>query len=268
MNSSETIAKNILYKINKAEKILIIASKPIDYDSLGTALTIDWWLKKIGKKEIFIYTFAYIPDNFRTFHSLERVVQNQMSKVDFKFFDLIILADGNSWRQFLTNDYNKYLSEIDKNKVVNIDHHEQGELNEILADSSLRVLDSCTSKVFYDFFIEPSGVVLDKEVSTWMYLALIGDTGTFSFGIYPKTFSFADLLINNKVDHIKAVDFDITKNSMDFLVWAIKHTDYYPEIQSTIFLIDDEKNKEIINKNAVITSAAEVKLANFSGPFK
>jgi len=246
--TNEEIAENILKKINLAEKILIIASKHIDYDSLGTALTIKWWLNKKGKDNVKIYTFSYLPDNFESFHSLSDVIQNQMAKVDFNYFDLIILPDGNSWRQFFTNDADKYLTDVDKNRIVNIDHHEFGELNKEIPDSSLRQMDCCTSKVFYDYFIKGSGIDLDVEAATWIYMALVGDTGTFNYAIYPDTFAFANIILSYGVDHDKAVNLDIDKRMVDFLVWGVKHTVYYPDIKTTILAITDQLKKEVDEK--------------------
>jgi len=244
MKNLEVVEK-ILDKVNKANNILVIASNPIDPDCLGTSLSIKWWLEKLDKK-VKIYAFSYIPDSFSEFPKIEEVVQNQLYKVDFSFFDLIVLPDGNSLGQFFTNDFEKHIKDIDKSKLVNIDHHVEGEISKDPEILTLNVKESCTAKVFYDYFLKDSKIKLDAEVSNWMYYALIGDTGRFEWEVNPTTFSFADLLIKNGADHYKITNYSIDKRSIDFLLWAIQRTNYYPESETTILEMDSQNVSEAV----------------------
>ncbi len=235
---SEVIKK----KINLANKILVVASKPVDYDSLGTALAARWLLLKQGK-EVDAKIFEIIPEHIKHFPGIENIVQSRIDEVDFKMYDLIITVDGNNFTQFFTKNYESYLK-VDELNIVNIDHHEPDQM-ENLGDLSLREKDCATAKVLYDFFIVNSGIELDKDAANWLYFGLIGDTGVFKFAASPQIFSFASKLLEAGADHFQAANWDVPKYMIDYLVWAIANTKYFPESKLTILTLDKEKLKAI-----------------------
>lgn len=251
MNDAENnlldIANSIKSKIENAKKILVIASRPIDYDCLGTSLSIRWYLKDLKGKEVNTYVFSEIPDHIKHFPDINLIEQRYMSEVDLNYYDLIILPDGNEFRQFLTNDYKKVLADIGTEKFVSIDHHPAGRIEETIPDTTLRKIDSCTSKVFYDFFIRPENIEIPKEVAQYMYMSLVGDTGQFSHAMHHDTFIFAQELVDRGAEHYKAVDLSIPKKMMDFTVWAVENTEYFPEAKSTILKINNER-KEFLSR--------------------
>ncbi len=242
-----TMVNNIKKKISNANTILIIASRPIDYDCLGTTLIIRWYLENILKKEVSTYTFTTIPDHIKHFPNIDFVEQRYVNEVDFNYYDLIILPDGNEFRQFLTNDYKKVMALTSLDKFVSIDHHLSGKIEEEIADSTVRKLDSCTAKVFYDYFLKDEDINIPQEVIQYIYMALIGDTGVFSHAIFKDTFSFAQQLIDLGADHYKAVDLSIPKEMMDFTAWAIENTKYYKESMTSILEIDMDKKSYLNN---------------------
>lgn len=244
------VVETLKQKISIADKILIIASSPVDYDSMGTALVIKWYILKKFLKESNIYFFGNsTPDNKNFPGFTDNINQSHPDKVDFKKFDLIITLDGNSPRQFFTSNFKFYIEDLDFSKIYNIDHHSSGPFVEYIPNNIIRVEDSSTGKVFYDLFIkEDLNLTLDKEVATWLYLGLIGDTGVFNWGVYPDTFKFAQTLLDCGVDHLKSIDFTISKSAMEFTAWAINATKYIEEAKST-FLVLDKQTKEYLSLN-------------------
>lgn len=236
-------------KISLSDKILIIASTPVDYDSMGTALTIKWFIAQKYNKESTIFLFANVLDSAKKFPGYEgNINQKHPDKVDFSSYDLIILVDGNALRQFFTANYEKYVATIKKENLFSIDHHEEGPIGEYIPENTIRKKDSCTSKIFYDLFIKDSELELTQEVATWLYMSLTGDTGIFKFEIYSDTFNYAQMLLEKNVDHYRAVDFTVTKEMMEFTVWAIENTTYFESAQCTILAIDNKKREDLIAK--------------------
>jgi nanoRNase/pAp phosphatase (c-di-AMP/oligoRNAs hydrolase) len=236
-------------KIESANNILIIASTPVDHDSLATALTLKWYIKEKYNKESNIYIFANILDSAKSFPGFEdNIQQKHPDKVDFSNYDLVILEDGNALRQFFTSKYEQYLPLIKKENLYSIDHHEAGPIGEYIPENTIRIKDSCTSKIVYDYFVKPSGLKLNLEVATWLYMSLSSDTGIFNFEVYKDTFAYAQMLLDLGVDHYKAVEFSVPKEMMNFTVWAIEHTVYYEVAGCTILSIDQHSREQLTER--------------------
>jgi len=233
----------VLIKIQNAQKFLIIASKPVDSDSIGTALSIKWWLDKLNK-ESQIVVFAQIPQDVKSFPDIDLIKQTYLDKVDFNSYDYIVLVDGNSWKQFFTNNYVQILNSIDKLKLINIDHHMSGEIEKEIGDQVLRVEDCCTSKVFYDLFLK-NRIDIDVRVAEYMFLALVGDTGNFKHAMYSDTFLFAQTLVNTGINIQKVLYRPVSKSTSDFTFWMYQNCEFYPEIECMLLKIDTKKREEL-----------------------
>lgn len=249
MDDIKTKALALDSKISQSDKILIIASTPVDYDCMGTALTIKWYIKQKYNKESTIYLFANVLDSAKKFPGYEgNINQKHPDKVDFASYDLVILEDGNALRQFFTAKFEQYSALVSKENLWSIDHHEAGPIGEYIPEQTIRLKDSCTSKIFYDLFIKNSGLEITTEVATWLYMSLTGDTGIFKFEIYKDTFSYAQMLLEKGVDHYKAVEFTVAKEMMDFTAWAIQNTTYYSEAQCSVLAIDNKVRETLTEK--------------------
>lgn len=227
---------------------MIIASRPVDFDCMGTALAIKWWLNKMGKSNTRVVTFNWkneLADKFPGVEGIEFIYPN---KIDFLDYDCIFLLDGSDWKQFFGDEWQYYFENIPREKFVHIDHHPAGDVNASLSNLSLVDRVSSTSEVLYNNFLSVSRVELNQQVATWLYWALMGDTGRFDHMIYKDTYAFANVLFNVGVDHDKAVEYTVSKETMDFTVWAIQKTKYYPNLGLTVLLIDKEDDEELSEK--------------------
>ena len=222
------------------KKPLIIVSKPIDPDCIGSALSLSWWFSEVSSLQATVVSFFYLGDNLMKMPCRNEVKFIPIEQFIFNHYDLFILVDGGDWKQFFTDDFQKYLPKIDKKHLFHIDHHQEGVITSALGENSLRILDSCVGKIIYDYFIKPSSLKLTVNIATCLYMSLIGDTGGFKYQMYKETYSFAKLLYENGANHNIATEVSFSKEVIDYTQWAIKNTKYYPKAQSTILILDKE----------------------------
>ena len=238
------ILTTILHLIQKSEKILVVVSQPIDPDCVGTGLALKWWLAQRSKK-VEIVSFFQIPESMSRFPGIREIEPLQGNSFNFSRYDLIMLLDGSDWPQFFGDDWNKIVSQLDLNKVVNLDHHEAGEIQGTIPDRCLRVTTSSTAQLLYDFFIKPGSIEIPPQVAGYLYLALLYDSRMFKNEIHAGEYSFADALISSGVDHDRAVDANYDIREIKFMSWAVQHTEFFPDLQLTLLNIDSPCSKEL-----------------------
>jgi len=249
MNSTNhnKILKNINHLIDASQKILIVVSKPIDPDCIGTGLSLKWFLSE-NRKKADIVRFINIPQEMTSFPDIENITQIDNELPDFNIYDAVILVDGCDWAQFFGDNWQEILNHIDKNKIINLDHHIPGNIQQAVPDNCLVKSTSCTGQLLFEYFIEPSNIKLTKPVADYLYLALLYDSGNFKYEIYPGQYLFAEKLIKAGVNHAKAMDINYDKKELDFMVWAIEHTDFFPELKLSMLVISKDLSLELQNK--------------------
>ena len=238
------VARSIKERIQTSENILIVCSRPVDPDSLGTGLTMSWWIQNEYSKKSDIVIFSSIPPHLKDFPGIKEINATQLNNVNFDKYELIILLDSSSWPKLLTNRYKDVVHKAGINKFISIDHHTVEKFHSDIK-LTLRKDDICTAKIVYDFFIKDSNSNLTEEVATWIYYALIDDSRNFKNEMYSDVYSFAQTLIDNGARHSEVVNTRESKDSMFFLSFGIQNSEFYPEIKTTILIIDKEKNSEL-----------------------
>jgi phosphoesterase RecJ-like protein len=238
------ILKNINEILSSSEKILIVVSKPIDPDCIGTALSLSWILNE-EKKSADIISFTKIPLEMNSFPGIDAVTFTGLKIPDFRIYNTIILVDGCDWAQFFGDDWEKILAGIDKKKIINLDHHMPGDIQHTIPETCLNSKKSCTAQLLYESFIEPENIKITQEVAEYLYLALLYDSGNFKYEIYPGQYSFAEKLIASGADHAKAMDINYDKKEIDFMVWAVEHTEFLAEYKLSMLTINKDLNNEL-----------------------
>ncbi|MCA9381082.1 hypothetical protein KC678_02360 [Candidatus Dojkabacteria bacterium] len=246
--STYDIAQHIIGRIFNAQQILIVCSRPVDPDSLSSGLTVSWWIERHFKQTPDIVIFHSIPDKFTNYPNIESVKFKNIDDVNWKGYDLIILVDSSAWEMLLTDKYESVLAQTGFEPFVLIDHHKQNIIHSDLRHNSLRLDEVCTGKIIYDYFIKPSTENLTEDISTLLYYGLIDDARYFKNEPYDGMYSYAEELLDQKARHSEVMNTNVSKESMEFLAWAIENTQFYPEIETTFLVIDDEKDEELINK--------------------
>jgi phosphoesterase RecJ-like protein len=238
------ILDNVNKLLSSSEKILIIVSKPIDPDCIGTALSLSWLLNEKNKSADII-SFTKIPSEMASFPGIDTVTFTGLKNPDFRIYNAIIMVDGCDWAQFLGDSWKKVLANIDKQKIINLDHHMPGDILKAIPETCLNSKTSCTAQLLYESFIEPENIKITPQVAEYLYLALLYDSGNFKYEIYPGQYSFADKLITAEADHAKAMDINYDKKEIDFMVWAVEHTEFLPKYKLSMLTINKDLNLEL-----------------------
>ena len=243
MNTSVSL-KNIHSLISNSTAPLIIVSRPVDPDCIGTARALRWLLEA-QKKNASIVCFFSIPPFMTEFPGMEEAVVAQPESFDFTGYDLFITVDGSSWGQFLGDDGDMVLKKIPLQRIAAIDHHEPGDIAQAIPDRCLRVKSSSTAQVLYEHFIEPSGLIPPVPIANCLYRALLYDTRGFKNEAYPGAYRFAEALIRLGADHAAAVDVNYDMREVQYLAWAIEHTEFIAELGLMLLVIDARHAAEL-----------------------
>lgn len=226
-------SKKLFDAINDANKVLIIPSTPVDGDSLGSAIALHLWIKKLGKDSELMSFRSYsemYPNRFPNGNLVKHV---DFLSVDYSQFDIIIILDGSGWFKAIGENFEQILNKMPLEKIFLIDHHESGSIAEAIGDRAVVVQSSATAEVLYRDFFEFNKIEIDKEIASYLYFAQVYDTERFKF-ISDDTYQIAQELHKYGIDHNKIVDFRVSEESFRFTGWAIQHSLIFPFIQTMI----------------------------------
>jgi bifunctional oligoribonuclease and PAP phosphatase NrnA len=182
------ISPKIISKIKESNKIAIMSHIMPDGDNVGSSLALYNTLKKLGKDVHFILDDD-IPKVYKFLKNSDKVERPSQ----YEHFDAVIALDcGDAGRLGKSRLY------LENNFVINIDHHisndEFGNLNMVDPNAA------ATAEIVYQI-IKILGVAMDKEISEFLYIAIVTDTGQFQYSNTTfKTHQIAGELINNGVN--------------------------------------------------------------------
>ena len=216
--------------------ILIVVSSPVDPDCVGSALALQWLCARQHAVEII--SFAPIPQSLSRFPGIEQVRAVATGAVDVSRADLLLLVDGSSWSQFFGTDWQTVLRNVDLGRVVNLDHHQPGDICADIPKQCLRLATSSTAQVIYEQCLCPRQAEIPVAVADVLYRALLYDTRMFHNEMYPRLYAFAEALIAAGADHAAAVDVDCDPREMELLSWAIEQTEFLPDLCLSLLVID------------------------------
>ncbi|NQU77199.1 bifunctional oligoribonuclease/PAP phosphatase NrnA, partial [Candidatus Falkowbacteria bacterium] len=194
--------KKIYTLINESSNILLICHRNPDGDTLGSALALAHWFKKIAKN----YTI-YCQDKPALFLSFLPGLENiKNQEPNPNNYDLIITCDCGDQTQ--TGVSSENWNQI-KSKIINIDHHftntNFGNYNLISFESA------STSAILYKFF-KASLVNIDRLMATCLLTGLVVDTCNFSNpGTNQEALEVASRLVA-KGAQIRCINNNILKN--------------------------------------------------------
>lgn len=190
MKADNGIVRRILKIIAKGKRFLVTAHVRSDGDALGSALALNGMLKKMGKLSHVVcdrgvsHSYAFMPG--------AKGVGDGPKSLRNEYDAMIVVDCGNRYR------LERVGAALPKELfTINIDHHASnerfGDINWI--DPSY----SSTGEMAYDL-IKASRVVIDKAMATNAYVAIVTDTGKFSFSnTTPRTHLNAAELISHGV---------------------------------------------------------------------
>lgn len=197
MNPLMNDVKEIFNLINNSKKICIAGHKAPDGDCIGSVMALYEFLKSINKKNLAVYIDGSIPFNYKPLVD-ESVISTEY---DGEEFDLLVVLDCSDLGRL--GKFTDVFSH--SSKTICIDHHKT---NEGYAD--INVIDpsmSSTGELLYDI-LKISGYEISQQVATFIYVAILTDTGKFSYSsttgdTHRKTADLMDLGVDaSHVDNI------------------------------------------------------------------
>lgn len=169
MNLKMNDIKEVFDLINNSRDICIVGHKAPDGDCIGSAMALYGFLKRIGKNST-VCIDGTIPFNYRAYVNDDIIAK----EYDNKEFELLFILDCSDLERL------GRFKDVFKNskKSVCIDHHKT---NESYAD--INIIDpsmSSTGELLYDI-LKAFGGKLTKEEAVYIYIAILTDTGRFSY---------------------------------------------------------------------------------------
>lgn len=164
-----------------------------DGDSLGSSLGLYWLLRAL-EKDVEVIMRDPVPHSYQQLPGAESV--RVTPAVDHQYHAVFVIECSDITRPGLTN--------LDKQFVVNIDHHSTtalfGTINWI--DSTA----SAVGEMVYNL-CKATGVRVTKEIAECVYTALITDTGSFHYSnTTERTFKVASELVRTGVKPAKTAE--------------------------------------------------------------
>lgn len=161
--------KEVFNLINSSQNICIAGHKAPDGDCIGSVMALYEFLKPFNKN-LTVCIDGIIPFNYKTFVD-EDVIAKEYDNNEFDLLFLLDCSDAERLGKF---------KDVLKNakKSVCIDHHKT---NESYAD--INIIDSSmssTGELLYDI-LKTSGRQLTKQIAEYIYIAILTDTGKFSY---------------------------------------------------------------------------------------
>lgn len=156
--------------IDSAEKILVIAHRKPDGDTLGSCISFKRALSKIGK-DITMACIDEIPDRYAYLPDIKHFVN------DFNFheYDLMIVCDAGA--SYMTDYHNRYADIWSGDvPVINVDHHASND-----NFGTVNVVDTnaaSATMITYKFF-KYAGYDITPQIATCILTGLYNDTGSF-----------------------------------------------------------------------------------------
>ena len=178
---------DILVEINHAEKIVIMAHETPDGDAIGSMLSMNLALKKLGKEaDVIVREFP------RTFDFLPGAKEAK-SNSDIEQYDLAISLDCADLKRLVGKEYFESAK-----KTIVIDHHGTnmmyGDLN--FVNPASPACCEILAGMFEYFDIE-----IDSEIGSCILTGIITDTGGFKYSsVTPETFEFTAELLRKGVN--------------------------------------------------------------------
>lgn len=184
---------SIINTLRGSKKVIILPHILPDGDTLGSSLALKKALKTLGS-DVLIVLDDDIPSNLDFIVDNNSIMSTE-SFLDLNFRpDLIITIDTSD-----TERLGDRIKLLDLNEeILNIDHHKTnrnyGKYN--LVDESA----SSCGEIIYQI-IKELNVELDKTISTYLYVSLSTDTGSFKYSnTTPKTLRIAADLLEQGID--------------------------------------------------------------------
>lgn len=222
--------------IKEEKTVLIIASRPVDFDCLGSGLILKKYLESLNKKVTLMQSSILSADEKDYYSFLpyfdEIIFTDTREALSAKNFDVLILIDGTNSVQYYDENSPLQKPNLEAyDKIIHIDHH----LNnpEHLGAWTLQKKLSCTAEIILTEIIPED--FIDENIANLGYAAILGDTGNFKWSFQPETMELAAKLLQKGASFLEIVDrffFSRTRIYMEMIAYGINNCEYNAELQT------------------------------------
>ncbi len=192
--------KLLAKKIEEAERILILTHLKPDGDAVGSVLAVKHALEGRGK-DVSVYADE-LPELYSWIDEAESFIPVEEFSTEEKF-DLCFALDASNAERGIISDV------AGSTFIVNIDHHKD---NSHFGDLNFVDPDAAAAGAIVYRILRSLGFKITSEIASALYIALMTDTGRFSFSnTDAETFRIAAALIEAGADPQHLTD-NIYKN--------------------------------------------------------
>lgn len=232
--------------VKDTKTTLIIASRPLDFDSLGSGLILKKYLEFLGKQVALMWPGKFSKED-RDFNGFlpyfEEIIDKDTREVlSKKNFDVLVVVDGGGITQFYDeSDRDNSPNFAFYDKIIRVDHHLEGSL-ELKAETFYDPTASSTTEVILEKIIP--GDFIDENIATLAYAAIAGDTGNFLWNFSPKTFTYAALLQSKGARVLEIIDklaFSSSKLRLQMLALVIDNVEFFDDLKTMFAFFQYEK---------------------------
>lgn len=211
MNNFIKDIDNILDYIEENDKFLVTSHVSPDGDNIGSSLSINNFLKKIGKEVIYVLDDSY-PENMMFLYNED--LKKKSSDVKGDDYTVIALDAGNYSRICVDERVLK-----ESKGIICIDHHvtngDYGILKYVDTEAS------STCELVYNIIMRYEErfkvKIIDEEIATYLYTGLITDTGNFQYSnTEESSFFMAAKLLSRGAQKNKLIEEIFQSNSLEF----------------------------------------------------
>ncbi len=171
MKNIEDNFGRIIEVIKLAKSIAIGTHSNPDGDTIGSAIALLLFLRKLGKEDIYVYNRDGVPYNLKFLPSSDSFSRT----IPDKQFDLVIVVDVGDLER-VSEDFAEKLR---YEKSIVIDHHLT-----VTGFGDLKIIDpdaAATGVLVFKLINFWNKGLMDKEIATALYTAIMTDTGSFRF---------------------------------------------------------------------------------------
>ncbi len=196
----EAVARTIQSWIDSAQKITVLTHTNPDGDAIGSSLALALALRKMGKDAQVVIPDG-LPDFLRWLPGIELsttfTYKREKAIEIISEAELIFCLDFNDPKRL--NGVEEFLQKSTAKKVL-IDHHQ-----EPLDFTDIAISETGRGSVGEMIYLFLKNVlqkeVLDKEIATCLYVAIMTDTGNFNFASsYPEIFHIVGDLMKYDIE--------------------------------------------------------------------
>ncbi len=178
--------------IRSSKKPLITTHINPDGDAIGSVLAMSAYIAKTYGKTPKIYIHNPVPYNYKFLPNSDKIEEYDGDVSKIESADLIIVLDLNDFKRL--KKFGEDMSKVKAKKIL-VDHHSdpKSKPDVLISDPEA----TSTGELVYRLISMDPDAVIDKDIASCLYAAILTDTGSFRF---PRTDSETHRIISDLIE--------------------------------------------------------------------